>query len=362
MTVAVAIVTYGERSHLLARVADGLRTQTAASRIGAVCVCDNGAGPGTKAYLAAVAREWPQVQVVTVAENLGSAGGYKRAIAAAGETGAEYIWCLDDDNVPEPDALERLFEATRALGREAALFALREDRGPYRQLAATGRLEDAFGHRYNFLGLSLAGFPKAAWRRLALWRARPGARAPGGAIDIPYAAYGGFFFPARHLREVGLPREAMQTGVDDREFTSRFVARGHPIYLVPASRVRDVDDGWSHRRGLRALLGHRILFDGEADKLARIYVPVRNGVWFRSYVLGWRRHPLYRLNGALYLAGMLAQAVVMRVCGHRLAWRSFIMVVRGVRDGATGRVPWGPERTAEAVGVSAVETDPAGPR
>jgi GT2 family glycosyltransferase len=346
VTVAVAIVTYGERSHLLARVLDALRTQSVAGRIGAVCVCDNGAGTATKAYLATATERWPALRVVTSGGNLGSAGGYKRAIQAARETGAEYIWCLDDDNVPAPDALERLFAATQSLGADAALSALREDRAPYRLLAASGRLEDTFGHRHNFLGFSLAGSPGTAWRRLTRRRRRlPVSREP---IAIPYTAYGGFFFPARHLAEVGLPLEAMQTGVDDREFTWRFVARGYPIYLVPDSRVRDVDDGWSHRRGLRGLLGHRILFDSEADKLTRVYVPVRNGVWFRSHVLGWRGHPVYRVNGAFYLAVMLAQALVMRACGHRLAWRTFLMVVRGVRDGAAARVPWSADRRVEA--------------
>lgn len=68
---------------------------------------NNGSTDNTLAILAD-----RQVEVITQA-NLGSAGGWHRAIAHCLEQGFDAVWLMDDDGYPAPDALRRLEQALK---------------------------------------------------------------------------------------------------------------------------------------------------------------------------------------------------------------------------------------------------------
>src|SRR5262252_9133299 len=55
--------------------------------------------------------------------NLGFAGGYNLGMRAALERGAEWVWFLNDDAAPEPDALAELLAAARRPPAPALLGA-----------------------------------------------------------------------------------------------------------------------------------------------------------------------------------------------------------------------------------------------
>ncbi len=50
--------------------------------------------------------------------NVGGAGGFKHGIKVAYSQGADYIWCMDDDCLPELEALQILVESEKSLCRE----------------------------------------------------------------------------------------------------------------------------------------------------------------------------------------------------------------------------------------------------
>jgi Predicted glycosyltransferases len=102
MRILAAIVTHN-RSQLLSRCIDHIQSQTRPPN--ALVVINNGSTDNTLAMLAE-----RQVEVITQA-NLGSAGGWHRAIAHCLERGFDAVWLMDDDGYPASDALDQLEQA-----------------------------------------------------------------------------------------------------------------------------------------------------------------------------------------------------------------------------------------------------------
>jgi GT2 family glycosyltransferase len=101
MRVLAAVVTHNRRV-LLERCLDNIAAQTRPADD--VLVIDNGSSDGTAEMLDARG-----VSRITQG-NLGSAGGWNRAITAAIEGGYDAVWLMDDDGYPDLQALEILAE------------------------------------------------------------------------------------------------------------------------------------------------------------------------------------------------------------------------------------------------------------
>ena len=65
---------------------------------------DNASTDGTGE---AVRAAFPAVRLATLAQNTGGAGGFAYGLALALADGADLVWLMDDDTVPEPGALRR---------------------------------------------------------------------------------------------------------------------------------------------------------------------------------------------------------------------------------------------------------------
>lgn len=339
--VAIATVTYGDRADLLGRMLDGVFNQTVQNQIAQVVVCDNGANKKSKALLADISSREPKLHVVSLLENTGSAYGFREAIGAAAASGHEYIWCLDDDNRPHPDALERLLDALQVVSADAALLALRNDRPEYVNCVQETCTEGAFGRQHSFLGFSILDLPKKARRLISLQSSsvKTKGELPKSLISIPYAPYGGFLFKTEQLSDVGLPRADLYLYSDDHEFTFRFTKQGHPIYLVPDSRIEDLERSWHRRRPDKICWSRRILptNNGE-DVFVRQYYTVRNRAFFETHSLEWGRSILYWLNASSYLVLLSVQAFLLWFLGYRLAWQALTTVFQAARDGWQSRL------------------------
>ena len=105
--VAAVVVTYN-RLELLRQCVDALRAQTTACDI---LIVDNASTDGTAQWLASQ----PDLHYRNTGSNLGGAGGFNHGMRWAVEAGYDYVWVMDDDTLPMPDALEKLMEADRIL-------------------------------------------------------------------------------------------------------------------------------------------------------------------------------------------------------------------------------------------------------
>ncbi|WP_416443798.1 glycosyltransferase [Leucobacter sp. HNU] len=115
--VAAVIVTFN-RLAKLPKTLETVRAQTHGCEW--VVVVNNASTDGTREYLDGL--DDPQLVVLHLDENLGGAGGFEHGMAHGVNLGADYVWIMDDDCYPDPNALEILLEqrdtASRMLGRE----------------------------------------------------------------------------------------------------------------------------------------------------------------------------------------------------------------------------------------------------
>jgi rhamnopyranosyl-N-acetylglucosaminyl-diphospho-decaprenol beta-1,3/1,4-galactofuranosyltransferase len=103
LSVASITISYNGKS-LLARHINSLLAQK--RPIDEIVVVDNGSSDGTSEFLA---EHFPQVRVVRLDVNAGTAGGWAAGMRyAAVERRHDWLWTFDDDSEPAEDALERM--------------------------------------------------------------------------------------------------------------------------------------------------------------------------------------------------------------------------------------------------------------
>ncbi|MDQ3644406.1 MAG: glycosyltransferase family 2 protein [Actinomycetota bacterium] len=204
-----AIVVTHNRKGLLGECLSGLGKQTRPPE--RVLVVDNASTDGTPEMLA---REFRDVEVLTLPVNEGSAGGFHEGMKRAHANGADWLWLMDDDTVPGPEALAEL-------------------------LAAPARLD---GARPPSLLLS-----KALWRDGRMhpmntpWpaRKRPESMVEGaerGLMPLGSATWISLLVHRGVIDRHGLPLKHFFIWSDDIDYTGRVLA-AEAGYLVPTSVV-----------------------------------------------------------------------------------------------------------------------------
>ena len=64
-------------------------------------------------------------------------------------------------------------------------------------------------------------------------------------LTLPCATYGGMFFHKSLINRIGLPLRDYFIYCDDFEWSHRIIQKGGKIYLVKASRVKDIESNGS---------------------------------------------------------------------------------------------------------------------
>ncbi|QIM15857.1 glycosyltransferase [Leucobacter insecticola] len=117
-SVAAVIVTFN-RLEKLKTVIASIEAQTHAPS--SLVIVDNASTDGTGDYLRAL-KSPLRLDIVSLSTNTGGAGGFSAGMRRGYELGADFVWIMDDDGYPEPEALERLIhgfdEAVDELGEE----------------------------------------------------------------------------------------------------------------------------------------------------------------------------------------------------------------------------------------------------
>ncbi len=252
--VTAVVVTYNRRDLLLESLAAVLAQTRAPEKVIAV---DNASEDGTAA---AVRAAFPAVHLAELKRNSGGAGGFAAGMALALADGADLIWLMDDDTVPEPGAL-------------SALLAARD-----RMLAQTGRSPALVASQV--LWTDGREHPMNTPRRKPFAaRAERLAAAAVGCVPVRSASFVSILVDAAEARRRGLPRAAYFLWNDDFEFTTRLL-RGNTGLLCPASVV-------VHKT--------QTFGSTDTDPGERFFYEVRNKIWmFRD------RAPLAPLERLAY--------------------------------------------------------------
>jgi rhamnopyranosyl-N-acetylglucosaminyl-diphospho-decaprenol beta-1,3/1,4-galactofuranosyltransferase len=235
LRVIAVVVTYN-RQHLLLESLAAVHAQSRAPD--EVIVVDNASTDETAAL---VRTRFASVRLAELARNTGGAGGFACGIALALAGAADVIWLMDDDTVPEPDALRSMLQARECHpARPPALVASRV-------LWTDGR-----PHPMNT--------PRT---KPFVTRAERLAAAAAGCLPIRSASFVSVLVDAGECQRRGLPQAGYFLWNDDFEFTTRLL-RGNTGLLCPASVV-------VHKT---ATFGST-----DVDPGQRFFYEVRNKIW-----------------------------------------------------------------------------------
>lgn len=324
--ICVVTVTYGERFHWLEQILDACR----AAGIGRVAVVDNASRPASRSALTAYAhRHGDFVKVLPLAENAGSAGGYKAGLAYAMEqTGQDHFWLLDDDNCPAPDTLSQLLAAFAELAasNDPATLAVCSHR-PGSGLGGLSPGAALQRRNSTFLSFNVLHGLRPVKRWLRGWRTSPSHAGHFAVLDIPTGLYGGLLLSRTLVSRIGLPDERFVLYCDDTDYTARIRAAGGRLFLVFASVLPDLEVS-SLTQARRIGTQSRLAFPLFAEPV-RAYYKTRNEVYLGRTAA---YHPLRLLNKGIYVLWLLGYAAM----SGRL--RQFALTWRAIADGEAGKL------------------------
>jgi GT2 family glycosyltransferase len=252
----------------------------------AIVVVDNDSTDGTAAWLASDDATSLALDVVSLRENTGGAGGFAVGVERALVHHPDLVWLLDDDTVPTPTAAEVLVRAWESYpGARPALLASRV-------VWTDGR-----DHPMNT--------PR---RKPGASPAEVAAADQVGAVPVRSASFVSLMCDADRIRERGLPVADYFLWNDDFEYSTRLVRGGVGLYC-PESRV-------VHKT--------RVFGSTDADPGDRFFFEVRNKIWMfsRSRSLTVPEKALYGAATARRwsrtFAGSSDRAVLRRALGRGL--------------------------------------------
>ncbi len=213
--IGALVLTYN-REALLSRCLQAILTQ---SRLpDEVIVLDNASTDGTVALL----RYGPfpnreRIRAYRLERNVGCAGGFDVLVRIGWQRGLDWIWCMDDDVIPDPTALEALLAA---YGEN---FSRPEE---VSFLVSAARSEA--GAPSNVPEIDL----RAPWLHCANWADR----LDRGLVRLRWSTFNSILIPRCTLNRIGGLCADLYYAGEDVDFTLR-ATEVAPGYLVGSSKV-----------------------------------------------------------------------------------------------------------------------------
>ncbi|HEX8104368.1 MAG TPA: glycosyltransferase family 2 protein [Solirubrobacteraceae bacterium] len=211
MATVCAFVLTRNRKALLVECLRGLLAQTRPPE--RIVVLDNASTDGTAAHLReAGLLDEPSLTFERSEVNTGGAGGYARGVELALAQGTDWIWLMDDDAEPAPEALERLLAAPEATDPGVAVLA-NAVHGPDGEIDVMHRCR---------MGRFMQPLSVEEYR--------------DGHPALTVVSFVGFMVRSSVVRAIGLPRADFFIGCDDVEYSLRARREGR-LHLVPESVI-----------------------------------------------------------------------------------------------------------------------------
>lgn len=205
--VAAVVVTFNRKALLIKNI-EALLAQDCSDLD--ILIIDNASTDGTKEHIASFIEDG-SILYHNTGKNLGGAGGFNFGMRLAAEAGYEYIWIMDDDTIPYPDALTQLLAADAALA------------GDYGFLSSVALWKDGTPCKMNKQKSVKNWYDGAAWMKHALLR-------------IYHATFVSFFVKSGVVKKEGLPIKEFFIWGDDVEYSGR-LAKKYNCYLAGRSQV-----------------------------------------------------------------------------------------------------------------------------
>jgi rhamnopyranosyl-N-acetylglucosaminyl-diphospho-decaprenol beta-1,3/1,4-galactofuranosyltransferase len=249
MRLTAVIVTYN-RLELLKECIVSLRQQT--YPLSEIIVVNNNSSDGTY--------EWLQTQTnltIINQDNLGGSGGQYTGIKTALGHKADWVWCMDDDAMPYPDALEKMIPHCTDESIAALACSVIENNGKI-----------SLVHRgfYNYKSL-IKDFG---------CQPLPVAQYQHKFVEIEFATFVGIMINGKAAIKIGLPKKELFLHFDDIEYSLRLNTYGK-VLLIPDSKILHKENASNHFFTKKVLGRNRIRI--KYEKLWLRYYAVRNVTW-----------------------------------------------------------------------------------
>ena len=271
---AAVVVTYN-RAPMLQQCLQALLAQSSPCDI---LVVDNASTDETPQLVERFAQQNARIHYYNTGANIGGAGGFNFGMRQAVQSGYKFLWLMDDDCFPKPDALEKLLEADMLL------------QGEYGWLSSVALWTDGRECRMNRPKVK-----KSFYEYIELLGS--------GILQAEQATFVSLFLRADMVRAVGLPIKEFFIWGDDIEYTRRIAVReGYPCYIAGQSQVV---------HAMKSNGGSNLAVD-EVERIGRYKLAFRNEAY------------TYRREGAKGVCYYLAKRgrdflwVLTRAKNHRL--------------------------------------------
>jgi dTDP-4-dehydrorhamnose reductase len=213
MASVFAVVLTFNRKNLLKRCLDCIFAQSQACD--RVIVIDNCSSDGTSEMLR---EEWgDRVEVHVLSRNVGASGGFNFGVRIAYQSGADFVWLMDDDVLPERDALAKLIEAEQFLADKAIARAF---------VLSSAWTEDG----------SVTNVPRIDTRPTARGYENWPLFLDRKMVPVTRATFVSILLPRSVISQYGLPLAPMFIWGEDSEYTLRITDKC-PGFLVAESKV-----------------------------------------------------------------------------------------------------------------------------
>jgi GT2 family glycosyltransferase len=209
--IAAVIVAYN-RADLLDQALTAVSKQTKLPE--KLILIDNASTDHTGDVVTKHQKTFPvELEYIKLPANVGGAGGFYEGIKRSYEQGFDLAWCMDDDTIPEPDALKYLEQ-------------------DYLEYGEKNGTKPAFACSIVFWtdgDLCAMNIPAPYWK----WPRH----LPDGPALVNSCSFVSALIPMEKVKECGYPIKDFFIWYDDVEFTSRLSMGGDPGLLSIKSRV-----------------------------------------------------------------------------------------------------------------------------
>ncbi|MGH8232709.1 MAG: glycosyltransferase family 2 protein [Rhodanobacteraceae bacterium] len=225
LRVGAVVVTYNRRA-LLTQCLSAIANQTVTPEL--LLIVDNASTDDTRDWLTGWLSENRRLaQPLALKENLGGAGGFAEGLRNAIEQKMDWVWLMDDDAEPHPEALEELLKVAD------------DSANVYASLAVNG---DATSWTTTLLG--------------------PPVRVVDVAADVPERSevgslpFLGFLIHRDLVARIGLPDAGYFIAADDVEYCVRASRSGSHLIIAGKSHIEHPRT----RRQMMRVLGHDVVY------------------------------------------------------------------------------------------------------
>lgn len=295
--VTVVTVTYGNRRHYLELLIRAVYTEGVSN----IVIVDNGSEWDTNKIKKYYKENF--ITIIKMDKNTGSAIGFSTGMEYAINSGAQYLWMLDDDNKPKPGSLSVLFLKYFELlenTTEEYLAVLSYRPAQQAIISSGGNLNRINPRNSGFHGFHIFDIPNKLSRRLPF--KIPKTRIPiPEVLPINTAPYGGLLLNSRLIKRIGLPRKDFVIYADDTEYTYRITLSSGKIYVVMSSEIEDMESSWNATQRFKNPFS--ALLCGAGDFKA--YYNMRNSTYLDEYI--------QPKNNFLFFINKLIFIIILRI-------------------------------------------------